>query len=93
MDIGSSDLPILPMRPGEGIRRVEGRADAQQQPPRRQPQDEQPEDGDREPRHDSVDVSATYWMAKPEHTVPTEGDAPLTISPTVDGERHLDIEA
>ena len=93
MDIGPSDMAVVPVSPGEGIRRVESRSDAQQQPQRRQPHDEQPEEEERESPHDTVDVSLTYRETHPDGTgiEPTDDSCVGDAAP--DQLPLLDIEA
>jgi hypothetical protein len=93
MDIGPTELPIQPIRPGEGIRRVEGRSDAQQYPQKRQPHDQEADESEHEAPHDSVDVSAQYLLS---HQVPAENGAderPQTGEAELELPPHLDIEA
>lgn len=96
MDIGPTELPIQPLLPNEGIRRVEGLSDARQYPQRQQKRDDQADEGEPETPQDSVDVSATYRMAHAEQLDPAgesaaqEEDSPadLTAEPP-----RLDIVA
>jgi hypothetical protein len=93
MDIGPTDIAVVPVTPGEGIRRVESRSDAQQSPHRRQPHDEPPDEEERESLHDTVDVSLTY-----RETHPDGGEQGLTEATAASiGEPgqtpHIDIEA
>ena len=91
MDIGPTGLPILPVQPGEGIRRVEGRSDANQSPERRHAQDEAAGNDEHDSPHDSVEVSPDYLTAHM-HDAPAgnENVAPLPVELP---QSHLDIEA
>jgi hypothetical protein len=93
MSIGPTDLPLQPVLPSEGVRRVEGRADARDLPRRRQHEEEQDGQEDSEPQQDSVDLSLDYRMS---HAAP---DSPLPEEPSPDEvetpllQAHVDIEA
>lgn len=93
MDIGPTEIPIQSMLPAEAIRRVEGRSDARQYPQRREPHEKQPEEGEHEAPHDSVDVSPSYRLAHPEHSDADAEDPANADAEGADLKRHLDIEA
>ena len=93
MSIGPTDLPLKPVLPSEGVRRVEGRADPNDLPRRRQHDQEQDGQEDAEPQQDSVDLSLDYRLshtapdgALPEEPSPDEVETPLP-------QAHIDIEA
>ena len=91
MDIGPTGLPILPVQPGEGIRRVEGRSDAQQSPERQHAHDETTDGNEQESPHDSVEVSPDYLMAHlTEAPAGDEDGVPLSVELP---KAQLDIEA